>query len=187
MTIEMERMRQPRHLAGIEPPRVVTFRAMNTTMTMQLVGPGPGADAALAAAADVFHRVEKACTRFDPDSPLMHANAAADTWCTVPVECYIALAEASRAHTETGGLFDPRVLESLVALGYDRTLPFDTGSVQLGSGGASDVPRAQVQPVIGPWLPVFGSARARSTSAGSARVSRCAGRRRRCPAPAWPT
>jgi thiamine biosynthesis lipoprotein len=156
MTIEMDRMRQPRHLAGIEPPRVVTFRAMNTTMTMQLVGPGPDADAALAAAEDVFHRVEKACTRFNPDSPLMQANAAADDWCTVPVECYIALAEAARAHAETGGLFDPRVLDSLVALGYDRTLPFDTGSVQLGSGaGAAAVPRAQVQPVVGPWLPAF--------------------------------
>jgi thiamine biosynthesis lipoprotein len=116
-----------------ESVRAVTFRAMNTRVTLQVVGSGPKVDAALTAAEEVFRRVEKACTRFDPSSPLMRANEAKDTWFSVPPECHQALTEAARAHQETEGLFDPRVLESLVGLGYDRTLPFRSQAVELSA------------------------------------------------------
>ena len=73
---------------------------------------------------DIFARVEAACTRFDPQSDLMRANRGGDEWCDVSEPCADALSAAFDAYRLTGGLFDPRVLNSLTALGYDRTLPF---------------------------------------------------------------
>ncbi|MFN8080208.1 MAG: FAD:protein FMN transferase [Kineosporiaceae bacterium] len=114
------------------------FRAMNTDVTLQVVGPGPRAATLLDDAEQVFVRVERSCTRFDPTSALMQANAAGEQWCEVPQECYLAIAEAAGAHLETEGLFDPRVLTSLVAMGYDRTLPFAEGPVRLSAGRTPD-------------------------------------------------
>ncbi len=113
--------------------RAMNIRAMNTDVVLRLVGPGGRGEAALAAARQVFVDVEAACTRFDPTSPLMRANAAGTEWLTVPAVCFHAVTEAAAAHRDTGGLFDPRVLESLVAMGYDRTLPFQDGPVHLRS------------------------------------------------------
>ena len=62
------------------PETVVRFRAMACEVTLRVVGPSAGADAALDRAREVFERVEQACTRFDPDSPLMRANAAPEEW-----------------------------------------------------------------------------------------------------------
>jgi thiamine biosynthesis lipoprotein len=118
------------------------FRAMATDVSFQVVEPGHGADQALAAAAEVFARVEAACTRFDPGSPLMQANAAGDEWFAVPRECFAAISEAALAHQETKGAFDPRVLDSLVALGYDRSLPFASERVELPARATTDDPAA---------------------------------------------
>lgn len=110
------------------------FRAMNTDITIQVTGPGAQAEHLIDQARRLFARVELACTRFDPDSALMQANRAGESWVEVPSECYLAIAEAEGAHVETQGLFDPRVLETLVGLGYDRTLAFGDGPVRLSSG-----------------------------------------------------
>ena len=112
-------------------PATLAFRAMNTNVTLQVVADGDAATEALTSAAWVFDRTERACTRFDPVSPLMQANAAPDEWHEVPPECFMAVQEAFRAHLLTGGLFDPRVLRALVDLGYDRTLPFGLGDVEI--------------------------------------------------------
>jgi thiamine biosynthesis lipoprotein len=109
----------------------VTFRAMATDVHVRVVDPRPDADAAVEKAVDVFHRVEAGCTRFDPESPLMIANATSRDWHEVPAELYDAVAEAERAHIETSGLFDPRVLRTLQDWGYDRSLPFRDGPVAL--------------------------------------------------------
>jgi len=130
--------------------RTMTFPAMASRVTLRVVDPGPAASDALAAARRVFERVEAACTRFDPQSPLMRANAHRTAWHAVPDECYLAVAEAARAHLETGGLFDPRVLDTLVALGYDRTLPFRSGVSLTGAGRASAV---RVPAGTAPWRP----------------------------------
>jgi FAD:protein FMN transferase len=100
------------------------FRAMATDVTCQVAAPRAGAASALHRAQEVFHRVEAACTRFDPASPLMLANAAPRRWHRVPDELYLAVEEAAAAHRETGGLFDPRVLDVLRSWGYDRSLAF---------------------------------------------------------------
>jgi hypothetical protein len=44
---------------------------MASSITLQVIDPGPHARPALEAAQEIFDRAEAACTRFDPDSPLM--------------------------------------------------------------------------------------------------------------------
>jgi thiamine biosynthesis lipoprotein len=96
----------------------------------------------------IFHEVDETCTRFDADSPLMRANASPHRWHHVPTTLFRAVEEAKRAHDVTGGCFDPRVLRTLVALGYDRTLAFDRGDVRV-DGGFNDIQRLR----RGPWQP----------------------------------
>ena len=113
---------------------VTKFQSMRSTVTVKLVNPSIDANIALRLARDAFDRVALTCTRFDPTSSLMLANAAGERWCSVPAECYLALLEAARGYYETKGLFDPRVLQSLQILGYNRTLPFIAGQVRLPIG-----------------------------------------------------
>lgn len=125
-------------------------RAMATDVTVHLVAdPGREADAAVAAALDVFREVEAACTRFDDRSPLMQANARPGQWSTVPSRCARAVEEAYRAYRATDGRFDPRILADLVALGYTTTLPFAAGDVDVGG------PPARRRLSLPPWQPRF--------------------------------
>jgi thiamine biosynthesis lipoprotein len=132
---------------------------MATDDTLSVAAPARAASSALDRAATVFAEVEAACTRFSPDSPLMRANASPQEWHTVPRICFDAVAQVWRAHRETGGLFDPRVLDTLLRLGYDRSLPFRTGPVAVHSGGATQgpasVPVRAAAPAVspGPWRP----------------------------------
>lgn len=102
---------------------------MATDITVQVVGSGDELADLIGAALAEFGAVERACTRFDPTSPLMRANANPTAWCEVPRRCYDAVASARDAYRETGGRFDPRVLGDLVALGYGASLPFSGGPV----------------------------------------------------------
>jgi FAD:protein FMN transferase len=108
-----------------------TFQAMASEITVRI---GPAANdprAAIERVRDVFAAVEHECTRFDPRSDLMRANAAGDAWQRVGGYCFRAIAAALAAHQLTEGKFDPRVLGVLTALGYDRSLPFAAGEVQV--------------------------------------------------------
>ena len=71
--------------------------------------PGSGQEVrqALGAAQQVFVEVEKACTRFDPTSPLMRANGVGAEWYQVPQVCFEAIGAAALAHAETGGAVRP--------------------------------------------------------------------------------
>lgn len=133
-----------------------TFRSMASDVTVWVVEPGPGAEAAVSRAVEVFARVERACTRFDPESPLMRANASPRDSHPAPAELRNALSEALRAHHETVGLFDPRILTTLTGWGYDRSLPFEGGGVSL----LTDAP-AVVRAPAGlrpPWQPELSEA-----------------------------
>ena len=64
----------------LEGEIIATARAMATEVTIKIATPGgahehDNSDEAVRTALEVFHTVEKACTRFDPTSPLMRANA----------------------------------------------------------------------------------------------------------------
>jgi len=126
-------------------------RAMATEICIRAVGDdqdGPMA-VVVAEALDVFTEVEKSCSRFDPESPLMRANRDPAAWHRVPRRCFDALDEARRAYEETDGRFDPRILSDLVGLGYDRTLPFGSRPVTIDG---SPPRRRLARP---PWHPRF--------------------------------
>ncbi len=115
------------HPAGTEVLR--TFSAMASTVSVRLLNPRSDSSQALDEVESLFARVESTCTRFNPDSDLMRANAAAKKWCEVSPTCSAVIAEAFSAYQRTHGRFDPRVLPALQALGYDRTwtrMPADT-------------------------------------------------------------
>lgn len=103
---------------------------------------------ALAEALAWFTEVDRTCSRFNEESPLMRANRRPDAWHHVPATLYEAVREAHRAYQTTKGLFDPRILRDLEAVGYDRSLPFADGDVVThGSAGS--------RPAPSPWRPGF--------------------------------
>jgi thiamine biosynthesis lipoprotein len=102
---------------------------MATDVRLHVVEPGRDAESMVSAAEDVFTRVSTACTRFDDASPLMRANSAPGQWHDVPWELAASVVEASGAYRSTDGVFDPRIIDRLIRLGYDRSLPFATGGV----------------------------------------------------------
>ena len=130
---------------------------MAVDVTVELVKPVGDPEASADLAEDVFRQMESSCTRFDPTSPLMLANAAGEEWHDVPPMCYAALAEAEFAHRMTLGRFDPRILRDLHALGYDRSLPFGSGPVDVAS------PKRIARPTTfrfrAPWNPGFDPSR----------------------------
>ncbi len=131
----------------------VTFRAMATDVTLRVERPTPRVAEALDRARAVFADVESACTRFDPDSPLMRANQRPDRWHEVPRECAAAVREAARAHLETGGVFDPRILDALLRLGYDRSLPFSDTDVVLDGAKPAAARVEDAAPQRPRWAP----------------------------------
>jgi len=133
-----------------------TFRSMATDVTLQIVAATPDAAAALARAQHLVEQVAATCTRFDPASPLMRLNADPRGWHEVPTQLYDALREAADAYLDTDGRFDPRVLEVLVAWGYDRSLPFASGQVDVAADPAAGRPRP---PGRRRWQPRFDPSR----------------------------
>jgi thiamine biosynthesis lipoprotein len=127
---------------------VAAFESMASVVNARLRGAAGRTDHLVLAVTELFAEVEAQCTRFDPDSPLMQANAAADDWFRVPARCYAAILAAEDAYRVTAGRFDPRVLRALHAIGYDRTLPFARGRVVVDEGRA-------VAGVARPWRPEF--------------------------------
>ncbi len=139
----------PNLLGDTDSADVITaFRSMASTVNVRLRAGTPRPDQLVQAVSTVFGEVEAQCTRFDPDSPLMQANAAADGWCPVPPRCYAAIREAARAYRSTAGRFDPRVLRALHAIGYDRSLAFARGDVVVDQ-------RAPFVGVDSAWNPGF--------------------------------
>ncbi|WP_421740835.1 FAD:protein FMN transferase [Cellulomonas sp.] len=123
-----------------------TFRAMASQVELRVLDPLPHAAACLERAELVVREVERHCSRFDATSALSRANAAPDAWHLVPDVVADAVLEAERAHRETDGLFDPRVLDALLAWGYDRSLPFADGDVTTSA-------TASGAPLVEPWRP----------------------------------
>jgi thiamine biosynthesis lipoprotein len=80
--------------------------------------PGPEL---LGAAEGVFHDVETRFSRFRPESELSLLNANAGREVAVSPELFRLLELSRRYHELSGGVFDPAVLASLEAAGYDRS------------------------------------------------------------------
>lgn len=98
------------------------FRAMGTGVQMWLWNVNEQrAEQALAGAERLFARTEAALSRFRPDSELCRLNRAAGQPFAASPLLYELVACALQWRDQTGGIFDPAVLNSLLAHGYDRT------------------------------------------------------------------
>jgi thiamine biosynthesis lipoprotein len=96
--------------------------AMGTDCLLILHGPGEEAgEAALARAAEQVRKYEQRFSRFRPDSELSRLNESPQEQVSVDAELGGLLARSVEYARISGGLFDPVVLDDLVALGYDRT------------------------------------------------------------------
>ena len=135
--------------------------AMASTITVQAPDGVPGMPTAVEAAFAVFAQVERDCTRFGTTSALVRANQHPRRWHRVPPTLLAALQEAASAYQATGGLFDPRVHDSLVELGYDRTFS------EMEDGPTQTQPCRAEPPA--PWRPRFLAA-ARLVHFGGTRV-----------------
>ncbi|MHB2022412.1 MAG: FAD:protein FMN transferase [Mycobacteriales bacterium] len=129
---------------------VTSFSAMACSVSIRAHSAGEANDlaAGMATASEVFHQVEQACTRFVADSPLMQLNAFPERSHRVPDVLFHALVEAHAAYLRTGGLFDPRIITDLVALGYDRSWPKRGGEPLTGRNPVH-------RPARPPWQPRF--------------------------------
>jgi thiamine biosynthesis lipoprotein ApbE len=89
-------------------PQTLTFGALGTTVTLQVVAAAEIGRAALALARAAAEGVESACAPA-AGGPLEQVNAEPDAWHVVPPPLYLALERGARAYELTGGLADPRV------------------------------------------------------------------------------
>lgn len=100
------------------------FTAMGTSCELAVAAPPesePQAQRALAAGLVEVEACERALTRFSPSSDLSRLNGALGEWVEVDPRLVAALRAAVDARRVTAGLFDPTILQPLVAAGYDRT------------------------------------------------------------------
>ena len=97
----------------------VTFPVFGTTATLVVTDPAalPPARRALDA---VLDGIDRACSRFRPDSELMRVNGAGGHPVRVGPVLLDALDLALRAARLTDGVVDPTVGRALRVLGYDR-------------------------------------------------------------------
>ncbi len=98
------------------------FRAMGTDVALWLWNSNEQrAWGALLAAESFFAQTEARLSRFRTDSELSRLNRAAGKPFAASPILYDLVAEALAWRDRTGGIFDPAVLNALIASGYDRT------------------------------------------------------------------
>ncbi|MFN8467611.1 MAG: FAD:protein FMN transferase [Caldilineaceae bacterium] len=98
------------------------FRAMGTDVALWLWNSSEQrARNALLAAEGFFAQTEARLSRFRADSELSRLNRAAGKPFAASPVLFELVAEALAWRDRTGGIFDPAVLNALIASGYDRT------------------------------------------------------------------
>ncbi|MFR9804566.1 FAD:protein FMN transferase [Pseudonocardia sp. RS010] len=105
----------------VVPPAAESFPAIGTTATVVVTD-----RAALHAAVELLREdlaeLDRACSRFRPDSEVRRLERTPGTAVEVGETLAVHLRAALRAAETTGGLVDPTVGVCLEALGYDRDL-----------------------------------------------------------------
>ncbi|HVB45434.1 MAG TPA: FAD:protein FMN transferase [Streptosporangiaceae bacterium] len=128
-----------------------TFQVFGTTAVLLVTDPAALADARAAADAELA-AVDRACSRFRPDSELSMLNTAHGEVTEVSGLFATLISQALRAAELTAGAVDPTCGQALAAAGYDR----DFGELR---GGGPAVHPGQAGPVPGwrsVWLDVDG-------------------------------
>ena len=108
-------------VAAGSAPTSRSFRALGTTATV-VVQDGDAAPEAERLLGDELEAVDRACSRFRPDSDLERLHAAAGRSVEVSPLLFAALAVALDAARRTRGAVDPTVGNAIAALGYDTDL-----------------------------------------------------------------
>ena len=99
------------------PTDTATWAAMGTTVTVQVNGP----TALVAGARGRLDELERAWSRFRPDSDISRLNATRGLPVFVSSDTRLLVRHGVEAWRTTGGLCDPSVLDAVIAAGYDRT------------------------------------------------------------------
>ncbi len=143
---DMSREETQRHRGGAEVAEFSHhFRAMGTEVAMWVWNDNEQrARGALLAAERFFAQTEARLSRFRPDSELSRLNRAAGRPFVASRLLYALVESALVWRRRTGGIFDPTILNALLAAGYDR--PFAAiqaeqaaeHSAAAAGGGAGD-------------------------------------------------
>lgn len=115
------------------------FRAMGTTVSVTLpaIGSDPGkGDKLTHAIKEIFRRNEKIFSRFDPQSELSGLNDNLGQERKISEKMSAVLKLVGDYHRRFPKCFDPRILASLEAAGYDRD--FKSLDLDLSGIGAED-------------------------------------------------
>ena len=127
------RTRDDRVRAGAPPAPAAARWPLWSTYVHLAVADERVLPVARSVADEVLARVERACSRFRPDSDLSVANHCAGSWVEVDPLLCAAVRAALWAAEVTDGLVDPCLGGALVTLGYDD----DLGVVQRRPAGHS--------------------------------------------------
>lgn len=99
----------------------LTFPAMGTTVTVQVVAPGVlDTGSLLEHARDRIRELEARWSRFQKHSEISTMNRHRGSPVVVSGDTLALVRRGVAAHRMTRGLFDPTVHDSMLALGYDR-------------------------------------------------------------------
>jgi FAD:protein FMN transferase len=116
-----------------------TFRVFGTTAVLIVTD-----EAALAAARSIadaeLDAVDKACSRFRPDSELSKLNGSSGALTPVSELFATLIAEAMRAAELTAGDVDPTCGQALISAGYDRDFAQVSASRSARTGRVGPVP-----------------------------------------------
>jgi thiamine biosynthesis lipoprotein len=118
-------------------PRIAerSFRALGTTATVVVLDPWWADDAEHILRVEI-EAIDRACSRFRPDSELAHLHANAGRTIEVSALLFEALDAAYSVAERTHGAVDPTVGNALEALGYDRDFEqIDTRPLDMGGFG----------------------------------------------------
>jgi len=98
------------------------FRAMGCAVQLEVVGDEASAVVAgIARARHLIAELERAWSRFLPDSDISRLNAAQGAMVSVQMSTIELLQAMVQGSVATDGCFDPTLLAPLVALGYDAS------------------------------------------------------------------
>lgn len=101
------------------------FRAMGTDISVEIifsdsVGMDSGAVKAIAEVKNIFAKNEKIFSRFQEDSELSKINKNLNTEINVSREMMEVLELCLKFYEISNGYFDPRIIENLERIGYDK-------------------------------------------------------------------
>jgi FAD:protein FMN transferase len=98
------------------------YRAMNTLIQVAAEGNRQDLEPGFRQVREFIAASEERFSRFRPESELCQLNRSAGRWFDASAELFDLLRKALALYRQTGGLFDPSILNVLQQAGYDRSM-----------------------------------------------------------------